>query len=149
MSLLGRPHPAEPNATARAYRGLGTLTDRPRLLVASCFDRLGKSLPLRAADRPAHLTWATEAFRLTTGGVRPDPQIHTHVDADVISPEAARSRMQVAREPAAHGHPCGPASLPAGPGSAPAAAARQTVRERLAVMACDDIGRPPCNWKSS
>ncbi|NUS09684.1 MAG: 5-methyltetrahydropteroyltriglutamate--homocysteine S-methyltransferase [Nonomuraea sp.] len=81
---------------------------------------LRETLPLRAADRPAYLAWATEAFRLTTGGVRPDTQIHTHMcyaefgdvvraiddlDADVISLEAARSRMQVARELAAHGYP--------------------------------------------
>ncbi|MEG3627865.1 5-methyltetrahydropteroyltriglutamate--homocysteine S-methyltransferase [Streptomyces poriticola] len=81
---------------------------------------LRETLPLRAADRPAYLTWATEAFRLTTAGVRPDTQIHTHMcyaefgdivqaiddlDADVISLEAARSHMQVARELAAHGYP--------------------------------------------
>ncbi|WP_329524504.1 5-methyltetrahydropteroyltriglutamate--homocysteine S-methyltransferase [Streptomyces jietaisiensis] len=81
---------------------------------------LRETLPLRAADRPDYLTWATEAFRLTTGGVRPDTQIHTHMcyaefgdivqaiddlDADVISLEAARSHMQVARELAAHGYP--------------------------------------------
>ncbi|MGW6293688.1 5-methyltetrahydropteroyltriglutamate--homocysteine S-methyltransferase [Streptomyces sp. NPDC055058] len=79
-----------------------------------------ETLPLRATDRPAYLTWATEAFRLTTSGVRPDTQIHTHMcyaefgdivqaiddlDADVISLEAARSHMQVARELAAHGYP--------------------------------------------
>ncbi len=79
---------------------------------------LRETLPLRAADHPAYLAWATEAFRLTTGGVRPDTQIHTHMcyaefgdivqaiddlDADVISLEAARSHMQVAHEPAAHG----------------------------------------------
>ncbi|MFE6462443.1 5-methyltetrahydropteroyltriglutamate--homocysteine S-methyltransferase [Streptomyces cinereoruber] len=81
---------------------------------------LRETLPLRAADRPAYLDWATEAFRLATGGVRPDTQIHTHMcyaefgdvvqaiddlDADVISLEAARSHMQVARELAAHGYP--------------------------------------------
>ncbi|MPY48010.1 5-methyltetrahydropteroyltriglutamate--homocysteine S-methyltransferase [Streptomyces acidicola] len=81
---------------------------------------LRETLPLRAGDRPAYLAWATEAFRLTTGGVRPDTQIHTHMcyaefgdivqaiddlDADVISLEAARSHMQVARELAAHGYP--------------------------------------------
>ncbi|MFD8961483.1 5-methyltetrahydropteroyltriglutamate--homocysteine S-methyltransferase, partial [Streptomyces anulatus] len=68
----------------------------------------------------AYLEWATESFRLATGGVRPDTQIHTHMcyaefgdivqaiddlDADVISLEAARSHMQVARELAAHGYP--------------------------------------------
>lgn len=81
---------------------------------------LRETLPLRAADHPAYLAWATEAFRLTTSGVRPDTQIHTHMcyaefgdivqaiddlDADVISLEAARSHMQVARELAGHGYP--------------------------------------------
>jgi len=81
---------------------------------------LRETLPLRASDHPAYLAWATEAFRLSTGGVRPDTQIHTHMcyaefgdivqaiddlDADVISLEAARSHMQVARELAAHGYP--------------------------------------------
>ncbi|MFF0109356.1 5-methyltetrahydropteroyltriglutamate--homocysteine S-methyltransferase [Streptomyces hirsutus] len=81
---------------------------------------LRETLPLRAADHAAYLAWATEAFRLTTAGVRPDTQIHTHMcyaefgdivqaiddlDADVISLEAARSRMQVAHELAAHGYP--------------------------------------------
>ncbi|MFF5563069.1 5-methyltetrahydropteroyltriglutamate--homocysteine S-methyltransferase [Streptomyces sp. NPDC012623] len=81
---------------------------------------LRETLPLRAADRAAYLAWATESFRLTTGGVRPATQIHTHMcyaefgdivqaiddlDADVISLEAARSHMQVARELAEHGYP--------------------------------------------
>ncbi|MFB6788439.1 5-methyltetrahydropteroyltriglutamate--homocysteine S-methyltransferase [Streptomyces olivaceus] len=81
---------------------------------------LRETLPLRAAGRAGYLAWATEAFRLTTAGVRPDTQIHTHMcyaefgdivraiddlDADVISLEAARSHMQVARELAAHGYP--------------------------------------------
>ncbi|GAA3183467.1 MULTISPECIES: 5-methyltetrahydropteroyltriglutamate--homocysteine S-methyltransferase [Streptomyces] len=81
---------------------------------------LRETLPLRAADHAGYLAWATEAFRLATGGVRPATQIHTHMcyaefgdivqaiddlDADVISLEAARSHMQVARELAAHGYP--------------------------------------------
>ncbi|MFC7831067.1 5-methyltetrahydropteroyltriglutamate--homocysteine S-methyltransferase [Streptomyces sp. NPDC057375] len=81
---------------------------------------LRETLPLRTTDRDAYLAWATEAFRLSTSGVRPDTQIHTHMcyaefgdivqaiddlDADVISLEAARSHMQVARELAAHGYP--------------------------------------------
>ncbi|MCT9079806.1 5-methyltetrahydropteroyltriglutamate--homocysteine S-methyltransferase [Streptomyces fulvoviolaceus] len=81
---------------------------------------LRETLPLRAAGRAAYLAWATEAFRLTTGGARPATQIHTHMcyaefgdvvqaiddlDADVISLEAARSHMQVARELAEHGYP--------------------------------------------
>ncbi|MGW0733228.1 5-methyltetrahydropteroyltriglutamate--homocysteine S-methyltransferase [Streptomyces sp. NPDC002851] len=39
------------SATARAYRDLGALTDRPRLLVASYFDVLGDALPV-LADAP-------------------------------------------------------------------------------------------------
>ncbi|WP_030562869.1 5-methyltetrahydropteroyltriglutamate--homocysteine S-methyltransferase [Streptomyces aureocirculatus] len=81
---------------------------------------LRETLPLRATDHAAYLAWATESFRLTTSGVRPETQIHTHMcyaefgdivqaiddlDADVISLEAARSHMQVARELAAHGYP--------------------------------------------
>ncbi|MFC9336922.1 5-methyltetrahydropteroyltriglutamate--homocysteine S-methyltransferase [Streptomyces sp. NPDC057020] len=81
---------------------------------------LRETLPLRAADHAAYLDWATESFRLSTSGVRPDTQIHTHMcyaefgdivqaiddlDADVISLEAARSHMQVAGELAEHGYP--------------------------------------------
>ncbi|MFJ4094354.1 5-methyltetrahydropteroyltriglutamate--homocysteine S-methyltransferase [Kitasatospora sp. NPDC089913] len=81
---------------------------------------LRETLPLRAADRPAYLDWATESFRLATSGVRADTQIHTHMcyaefgaimtaidelDADVISLEATRSHMQVAGELAAAGYP--------------------------------------------
>ncbi|GHG52505.1 5-methyltetrahydropteroyltriglutamate--homocysteine S-methyltransferase [Streptomyces griseocarneus] len=86
---------------------------------------LRETLPLRAADRAAYLRWATEAFRLATAGVRADTQVHTHMcyaefgdimaaiedlDADVISLEAARSHMQVARElaVAGYGHEVGP-----------------------------------------
>ncbi|MET9110450.1 5-methyltetrahydropteroyltriglutamate--homocysteine S-methyltransferase [Streptomyces zhihengii] len=80
---------------------------------------LRETLPLRAADHAAYLDWATESFRLSTSGVRPDTQIHTHMcyaefgdivqaiddlDADVISLEAARSHMQVAGELAEHGY---------------------------------------------
>jgi 5-methyltetrahydropteroyltriglutamate--homocysteine methyltransferase len=81
---------------------------------------LRETLPLREADREQYLAWATEAFRLTTSGVRADTQIHTHMcyaefgdiisaikdlDADVISLEAARSHMQVAHELAGAGYP--------------------------------------------
>ncbi|MFF2147612.1 5-methyltetrahydropteroyltriglutamate--homocysteine S-methyltransferase [Kitasatospora sp. NPDC058190] len=81
---------------------------------------LRETLPLRAADRPAYLDWATEAFRLATSAVRADTQIHTHMcyaefgaimtaidelDADVISLEATRSHMEVAGELAEAGYP--------------------------------------------
>jgi 5-methyltetrahydropteroyltriglutamate--homocysteine methyltransferase len=81
---------------------------------------LRETLPLRAADHAAYLAWATEAFRLTTSGVRTDTQIHTHMcyaefgdilpaidalDADVISLEAARSHMRITTELATAGYP--------------------------------------------
>ena len=71
---------------------------------------LRETLPLRQADRAGYLAWAVEAFRLATSGVRDETQIHTHMcyaefgdvlqaiidmDADVISLEAARSRMAI------------------------------------------------------
>jgi 5-methyltetrahydropteroyltriglutamate--homocysteine methyltransferase len=81
---------------------------------------LREGLPLRAVDRPDYLSWAARAFRLTTSGVRPTTQIHTHMcyaefgdildavvalDADVISLEAARSGMRVVDELAERGYP--------------------------------------------
>ncbi|MEU9374382.1 5-methyltetrahydropteroyltriglutamate--homocysteine S-methyltransferase [Streptomyces sp. NPDC048255] len=81
---------------------------------------LRETLPLRADGHADYLAWATESFRLTTSGVRPDTQIHTHMcyaefgdilqaiddlDADVISLEAARSHMRVADELAAARYP--------------------------------------------
>ncbi|HZE37953.1 MAG TPA: 5-methyltetrahydropteroyltriglutamate--homocysteine S-methyltransferase [Stackebrandtia sp.] len=81
---------------------------------------LRETLPLRAARRASYLEWATEAFRLATAGVDAATQIHTHMcyaefgeilgaieelDADVISLEAARSGMTVARELAAAAYP--------------------------------------------
>ena len=79
---------------------------------------LRELLPLRAADRPAYLSWAVESFRLATGGVATTTQIHTHLcysefgaiigaidglDADVTSMEAARSRMELVGDLAVHG----------------------------------------------
>jgi 5-methyltetrahydropteroyltriglutamate--homocysteine methyltransferase len=69
-----------------------------------------EGLPLRAADRADYLRWAVEAFRLASSGVRDSTQIHTHMcysefndivasiaalDADVISIESSRSRMEL------------------------------------------------------
>ena len=77
-----------------------------------------ETLPLRRADRPAYLEWSVGAFRLATGGAAPDTQVHTHLcysefdvvidavdhlDADVTSIEASRSRMDVLPAVAAHG----------------------------------------------
>jgi 5-methyltetrahydropteroyltriglutamate--homocysteine methyltransferase len=71
---------------------------------------LREALPLRTADRPAYLAWAVECFRLTAGDVADETQIHTHMcysefndiiasiaamDADVVSIETARSKMEL------------------------------------------------------
>ncbi|WP_282791696.1 5-methyltetrahydropteroyltriglutamate--homocysteine S-methyltransferase [Streptomyces sp. CC224B] len=128
---------------------------------------LRETLPLRSADRPAYLAWATEAFRLTTGGVRDATQIHTHMcyaefgdvvraiddlDADVISLEAARSHMQVARELAAHGYPreAGPGVYdihsPRVPSAGEAAA---LLREALAAIPAARLWvNPDCGLKT-
>ncbi|MGC5165283.1 5-methyltetrahydropteroyltriglutamate--homocysteine S-methyltransferase [Luteimicrobium sp. DT211] len=74
---------------------------------------LRELLPLRKADQGTYLNWSVGSFRLATAGVRPDTQVHTHLcysefgevigaidhlDADVTSIEAARSRMEILPE---------------------------------------------------
>jgi len=69
-----------------------------------------EGLPLRRADWPAYLQWSVDAFRLASTGVADATQIHTHMcysefndiieaiarmDADVISIECSRSRMEL------------------------------------------------------
>ncbi|MGA0584788.1 MAG: 5-methyltetrahydropteroyltriglutamate--homocysteine S-methyltransferase, partial [Castellaniella sp.] len=69
-----------------------------------------EGLPLRRDDWAAYLDWAVDSFRLSTGGVRDDTQIHTHMcysefndildsiaamDADVITIETSRSNMEL------------------------------------------------------
>lgn len=71
---------------------------------------LREGLPLRRGDWDAYLAWAVESFRLTASGVADRTQIHTHMcysefndiiaaigdmDADVISIETARSKMEL------------------------------------------------------
>jgi 5-methyltetrahydropteroyltriglutamate--homocysteine methyltransferase len=71
---------------------------------------LREGLPLRRGDWDAYLTWAVECFRLAASGVADHTQIHTHMcysefndiiaaigamDADVISIETARSKMEL------------------------------------------------------
>ena len=74
---------------------------------------LREGLPLRRAGWDDYLTWATEAFRLVSSGVKDETQIHTHMcyaefgeimpaiialDADVISMEASRSGVELIDE---------------------------------------------------
>lgn len=69
-----------------------------------------EGLPLRRAQWREYLDWAVEAFRISASGVRDATQIHTHMcysefndiihsvaamDADVISIETSRSRMEL------------------------------------------------------
>ena len=69
-----------------------------------------EGLPLRRHRWDAYLGWAVECFRLASSGVRDETQIHTHMcysefndiieaiaemDADVISIEASRSKMEL------------------------------------------------------
>ncbi len=69
-----------------------------------------EGLPLRRADWPQYLEWSVNAFRLASSGVQDHTQIHTHMcysefndiidsivsmDADVISIECSRSRMEL------------------------------------------------------
>ncbi|MVA77008.1 5-methyltetrahydropteroyltriglutamate--homocysteine S-methyltransferase [Auraticoccus sp. F435] len=86
---------------------------------------LRETLPLRRAAREGYLDWAVRAFLLTTAGVDAGTQVHTHMcyaefgevleaiialDADVISLEAARSRMEVVADlrEARYPHAVGP-----------------------------------------
>jgi 5-methyltetrahydropteroyltriglutamate--homocysteine methyltransferase len=81
---------------------------------------LREGLPLRRSDWPAYLDWSVKAFRLATSGVADGTQIHTHMcycqfedilpsiaalDADVISMETARSRMEMLQAFQQHGYP--------------------------------------------
>lgn len=71
---------------------------------------LREGLPLRHSEWRAYLDWAVECFRICSSGVRDETQIHTHMcysefndiidaigamDADVISIETSRSKMEL------------------------------------------------------
>ncbi len=71
---------------------------------------LREGLPLQKKDWPNYLNWAVECFQIASAGVKDETQIHTHMcyaefndiieaiakmDADVISIEASRSKMEL------------------------------------------------------
>jgi 5-methyltetrahydropteroyltriglutamate--homocysteine methyltransferase len=71
---------------------------------------LREGLPLHREDWQDYLHWAVECFKIASTGVRDETQIHTHMcysefndiiqaiaamDADVISIEASRSKMEL------------------------------------------------------
>ena len=74
---------------------------------------LREGLPLRKINWPHYLSWAVQAFKLATCGVKDCTQIHTHMcyssfgdilhaiielDADVLSIETSRSNMEFFHE---------------------------------------------------
>jgi 5-methyltetrahydropteroyltriglutamate--homocysteine methyltransferase len=81
---------------------------------------LREGLPLRRADWKAYLDWAVESFHLCSTGVSDETQIHTHMcysefndimpaiaamDADVISIETSRSKMELLSAFTGRGYP--------------------------------------------
>jgi len=81
---------------------------------------LREGLPLRRADWQRYLDWAVESFRLSASAVADSTQIHTHMcysefndiigsigamDADVISIETARSKMELLEAFATYRYP--------------------------------------------
>ncbi|MCF7803351.1 MAG: 5-methyltetrahydropteroyltriglutamate--homocysteine S-methyltransferase [Candidatus Marinimicrobia bacterium] len=71
---------------------------------------LREGLPLRQSDWEKYLDWSVDAFKLASSGVKDTTQIHTHMcysefndimeaiarmDADVLSVESSRSRMEL------------------------------------------------------
>lgn len=71
---------------------------------------LREGLPLRRSEWTAYLDWAVDCFRICSSGVADQTQIHTHMcysefndiigaiaamDADVISIETSRSKMEL------------------------------------------------------
>jgi 5-methyltetrahydropteroyltriglutamate--homocysteine methyltransferase len=71
---------------------------------------LREGLPLRKSEWKAYLDWAVDSFRISSSGVADETQIHTHMcysefndiiaaiaamDADVISIETSRSKMEL------------------------------------------------------
>jgi len=71
---------------------------------------LREGLPLHRGDWQEYLQWSVECFKIASTGVRDETQIHTHMcysefndivqaiaemDADVISIEASRSKMEL------------------------------------------------------
>lgn len=82
---------------------------------------LREGLPLRKDKQAEYLRWSTDAFRLAINGAKPGTQIHSHtcygevgdilpalkdLDIDVISVEAARSRLAFLETLESQGLPC-------------------------------------------
>ena len=128
---------------------------------------LREGLPLRAADAKAYLEEAVDAFRLASSGARDATQIHTHMcyaelndmmdavaslDADVISIESSRSKMELLEAFRKHRYP-----NEIGPGvydiHSPRVPATEEIvallRRALGVLATDQLWvNPDCGLKT-
>jgi 5-methyltetrahydropteroyltriglutamate--homocysteine methyltransferase len=126
-----------------------------------------EGLPLRQAEWPAYLDWATRAFKIAASGVSDATQIHTHMcysefndilpsiaalDADVITIETSRSSMELLDGFGAFVYPNG-----IGPGVYDSHAARVpsvATMQRLLERACEVIPaehlwvNPDCGLKT-
>ena len=132
---------------------------------------LCEGLPLRRADWAAYLGCAVECFRLSASGVDDQTQIHTHLrylpfndiveaigamDADVISFESARSRMELLEAFTGRSYPneIGPGVYDIhAPGPPPVEAITELVakaRDRLStdqIWVNPDGGLKACRWE--
>ena len=130
-----------------------------------------EGLPLRHTDRAAYLAWATESFRLATSSVADATAIHTHMcysefgdildsiaalDADAISIETARSRMELleAFTDGAYPNEIGPGvwdiHSPRVPDTVEMAALLRLARDRLApwqIWVNPDCGLKTRRWE--
>ena len=130
-----------------------------------------EGLPLRKAEWSAYLDWAVACFRLASSGVADQTQIHTHMcysefndiidaigalDADVISIETARSKMELLEAFTSYRYPneIGPGvydiHAPRCPSVEEMAALLNKAKQRLAVdqiWVNPDCGLKTRNWE--
>ena len=126
-----------------------------------------EGLPLRREDWDAYLKWAVDCFRLTSSGVRDETQIHTHMcyaefndiiksigamDADVISIEATRSKMELLDAFVAYQYPnqIGPGVYDIHSPRVPSASeVSELLGKALAVLSPDQLWvNPDCGLKT-
>jgi 5-methyltetrahydropteroyltriglutamate--homocysteine methyltransferase len=116
---------------------------------------LREGLPLRKGDWQHYLDWAVECFRITASGVEDATQIHTHMcysefndiiasigamDADVISIETARSKMELLDAFAGYHYPA-----EIGPGVYDIHSPRVPAVEEMASLLSAAAGRLPAD----
>jgi 5-methyltetrahydropteroyltriglutamate--homocysteine methyltransferase len=128
---------------------------------------LREGLPLRRADQAAYLRWAVDAFRLASSGAADRTQIHTHMcyaefgeiidaiaamDADVISIESSRSRMELLAAFREHAYPndVGPGVYDIHSPAIPSVEElRELLRRALAVIEPEKLWvNPDCGLKT-